>query len=233
MVNNKNIEAFINYNYIPFSKSQCLKRLIFIWAISILLCFIGYFNILWIIFLVIFNLVISVLFLTIIIKFSSSKNSRFLCDGFFWLYTSMLINLVSYRLMTLLIGENPLLLIILLLLLLVCIFIFSLVVLSNIKADNYNIATVNNKTSLLPFLGGLFGTLVARIFLQGQSEQAGVSILAFALLILSFIISIPSINLLKVFLYKRVNKDNTGDGSVHNTGHNTEDGSNTGDGSVC
>ena len=41
MVDNKQINAFINYNYIPFNKKQCIKRIILIWLFGAMLSIIS------------------------------------------------------------------------------------------------------------------------------------------------------------------------------------------------
>ena len=51
MVNNKQINAFINYNYIPFNKKQCIKRIILIWLFSAMLSIISNMKVFWILLL--------------------------------------------------------------------------------------------------------------------------------------------------------------------------------------
>ena len=41
MVNKKNILAFLNYNYMPFSKTQCIKRALMVWAAGAALCLVN------------------------------------------------------------------------------------------------------------------------------------------------------------------------------------------------
>lgn len=35
------VEAFLVYGYTPFRKGQCVKRLLLLWALSAVVCFIG------------------------------------------------------------------------------------------------------------------------------------------------------------------------------------------------
>lgn len=44
MVNKKNILAFLNYNYMPFSKAQCIKRALMVWAAGAALCLVNQLN---------------------------------------------------------------------------------------------------------------------------------------------------------------------------------------------
>lgn len=203
MVNGENIDAFINYNYVPFSKTQTIKRIIMIWISSVALCFLGKGSMLWVIPTGIVSLTISVFFAVLITKYNFSKTSRYMCDGVFYLYMSIILNLASYRVMTLKIGANWLLLIILLLLLLACILLFMIVTLLNIKAGRFVQKNASKKVVSLPFICGLCGILVAKFVLQEQTQEATLQMGAILLLILSFVVSIPSVNLLRVVMYRR------------------------------
>lgn len=203
MVNKENIESFINYNYVPFNRTQSIKRIAFMWFASAVLCLIGSQSTTWILAFLLINIIISSLFLILIKKFNHSKISRFLSDGIFYLYVAIVLNLSAYKVMTLLIGENKILAIVFLLLMSVCILIFVLVTLANIKTNKF-CGIGNAKTMiLLPFAGGVCGVLVAKFFMRGQSQHTVLTMVAFILLILSFIMSVPSINLMKAILYKR------------------------------
>ena len=97
MVNNKNILAFLNYNYTPFSKVQCIKRALMVWAASAALCLVNQPFELWIVPLAIANVMVSMLFTALMAKFSQTQSARYLCDGIFYLYMAVLLNLASYR----------------------------------------------------------------------------------------------------------------------------------------
>lgn len=40
-MNRERMEEFINFGFVPFCKSQCIKRLLCIWLFSAVLCFVG------------------------------------------------------------------------------------------------------------------------------------------------------------------------------------------------
>lgn len=208
MVNNQKINAFIDYQYTPFRKGQCVKRLIIIWLLSAAFCLIGDCAAAWAIFLGVFNVLVSALYIALIVKYAQSKASRFLCDGFFYLYLAMILNFASYRIMTLQSGSNWLLLIFLLSLLLICIVIFLFVVFYHIKADQFNPENPanNRKAGPLPYLLGGCGILAANILFKGQSEQVGLMILSFALLILSLLLGIGSLQFLRLMLMIKQNR---------------------------
>ena len=137
MVNNKNILAFLNYNYTPFSKVQCIKRALMVWAASAALCLVNQPFELWIVPLAIANVMVSMLFTALMAKFSQTQSARYLCDGIFYLYMAVLLNLASYRVMTVQIGSNWLLAIILIGMLAICILAYLLITLSNIKSGKF------------------------------------------------------------------------------------------------
>ena len=74
---NENINSFINYNYIPFDKKQCVKRLILLWILSVVVPLIGKLTVLWGITIALADVLIAVLFLILIIKFSQKKSADF------------------------------------------------------------------------------------------------------------------------------------------------------------
>lgn len=205
MLDKKNIDAFVNYKFIPFNKVQCVKRLVIVWVLSAILCFIGDQFILWMVPFGIINLIISIAAIILIAKFSDSVISRHLCDGIFCLYVSVILNLTSYKVLTSETGPNWVLAIVLLFLLLICILIFLLITLSNIKADKFSKESTPNGCVSLPFIGGVCGIYAARIFIQGQSQQMVSIFGASAFLILSFLLSMPTMGLLKAWFYMQQN----------------------------
>ena len=210
MIQSEDINAFVVFNYSPFSKSQAIKRLLFIWFGSITLSFVGKHYILWLITLMVINTFISVGFLTLILKYSTSPLSRFLSDGVFYFYMAVVLNLASYRVLALECGSNFLILITMLALLLVSIVVFLLISLVNIKSQKFSNSKVVKKINALPLLTGTSALLMSRILLQDSSFNMGLLVLAVALLLLSFILGIPTTNLLKAYFYKKVSH---GDGS--------------------
>ncbi len=204
MVNSEQINAFINYNYIPFDKKQCIKRLLIIWIASTILCFIRKPVLLWVLLLGIVDLLLSIVFIALVVRYSQLQISRYLCDGLFYLWMAVILNLASYRVMTLLIDPNWLLAIILMGLLILCIAIFVLVTFLNIKSEKFSETGAPRKLLFLPFFSGAIGIMVARILLQGQSQEEMLTFVSYILLILSFILGIASINLLKAILYNKV-----------------------------
>ncbi|MBQ6708095.1 MAG: hypothetical protein IJM97_04005 [Clostridia bacterium] len=211
MVNYEKIERFINYNYIPFSVSQCIKRLVGIWGLSMAVCLIGERHPLWFIILGTFDVLISITFFRLICKMKTSKSARFLCDGVFYLYIALVLDFAAYRVMALNFGESWILFLVFLLLLLVCITIVVFIVFLNIKSDKYKTEKSTKKFYLLPFLGGTCGILFARLFLKSLSQGAAITLLAVILLTLSLMMSIGSVNLLK-FVWS-VNNRRQRDGS--------------------
>lgn len=199
MVNKDNIISFLNYNYTAFSIKQCAFRIFWVWILSVL-CFIVQVPIALKCSVLLFDFVISSIFIVLIAKFSKNKVSRYLCDGLFCLYIAIILNIASSGFLSLFININGILYLIFLLLLVLCVCIFSVLVFYNIKSNKYS---MNNSVKILmifPLLGSTGGFIFAKIFLQNIDKQNAVLILSMILLFLSLIISIGSLNLLKVFL---------------------------------
>ncbi len=206
MVNKQNIMSFLDYNYTPFRIKQCIIRLIVIWILSIALCFIGTFSLLLVCLISFFNIAISTVFCILIIKFRKAKISRFLCDGLTFLYIAIILNMASYRIISLQISDNWILALIFLVLLFLCICFFILIVYFNIKSDKYNVKSIIKKSLSFPLLGGVCGIVVAKLFLQNISQNSAVLIFSINTLLLSFIVSIGSLALLKAFLIRYIKK---------------------------
>lgn len=201
------MESFLKYGYTPFRKSQCIIRLFALWGLSAFPCLIGPKSILWGVILGFINILTSVIFSALIVRYSLSMISRYLCDGIFCLHLSVILVLSSYRIIALESGPNSTLLAILLLLLLVCIIVFLCITYLNIKADKFSYTSATKGAAISPVLGSVFGILTVKVFLSSQSQHFIIITVAILLLLLSFIISIPSLNLLKAMLYVKNNQE--------------------------
>ena len=119
MINKDNIISFLNYNYTAFSKKQCVFRIFWLWILSVL-CFIVQVPIALKCSVLLFDFVISSIFIVLIAKFSKNKVSRYLCDGLFCLYIAIILNIASCGFLSLFINSNGILYLVFLLLLVLC-----------------------------------------------------------------------------------------------------------------
>lgn len=165
------IDAFLKFNYIPFSKTQCIKRLVLAWAAGAVLCFLGGLAAPWILTAAAVCLLISALFVALTVKYSQSQMSRYLCDGVFWLYISVILNLASYCVTALITGSNWVLLALQVTVLAAFILAFVPVVVSNIKHSKYTETAAPPKTALLPYLAAALGMGAAKIFCRGNRSR--------------------------------------------------------------
>lgn len=197
---NENINSFINYNYIPFDKKQCVKRLILLWILSVVVPLIGKLTVLWGITIALADVLIAVLFLILIIKFSQKKSARFLCDGGSCLYLSLILDFAAYRVLVLQTGNSRILFFAFLLLLVVNIFVCMFLFHQKVQSDKYWANPTGGISLLTPLVGGSLGYVIVRFF----SPDNGFIIISVCLLIASLLISLGSINLLKVFFLKKI-----------------------------
>lgn len=203
MVNRDSVNNFINFSFIPFSKSQCIKRYIVIWILSISASVVGVHKFLWFTILAIVNIAVGFIFSVLCFK-PDNKNSRFISDGLTCFYTSVLLSILSYKFFVFESEENVLLLIALLGLLLINILFFVFIVYLNIKHNNYDSAKTPSNMLISPFICGLIGLGVAHIILMDVSSDNANVILAACLLFISLLMSIGSTNFLKVILLKKI-----------------------------
>ena len=206
MMNRERMEEFINFGFVPFCKSQCIKRLLCIWLFSAVLCFVGGGSKGRTALLCAAAAITTALFITLIVRLSADRMARFLCDGVFYLHAAILLNAAAYLVITLQIGPHPLLLLIFSLLLAACIAAFSCITLRNIQNGKFSEKSGGKRAAWLPLLGGACGVAAAAFFLHGQSQKTGLTVLATALFTLSLVLSIPSIQLLRAVVVKCMEK---------------------------
>lgn len=202
-MNKKNIQNFIDYNYVPLSRSVCIKRILILWIFNIPFYLLDKFSFFVGIIFSIVNLFVSAVFIKIAKNKTDNKESKFLCDGIACLYYSIILNIASYIALSFNNGYNYFLLITLILSLAVCIAVFVLLIFKFIKDDKYNKNSGVGKYALIPFCGGLFGISLGRLFFSGNDNtQAGIIVIAMCLLFISYMLSIGSLNFVKLYFLK-------------------------------
>lgn len=92
------IEAYLSYGYTPFRKVQCVERIIGAWVASAVLLVIGERSVAWAVPLGLCCLLITALFITLTVRHSKERLSRYLCDGVFSLYLALLLSVGSLNL---------------------------------------------------------------------------------------------------------------------------------------
>lgn len=207
MIDEKRLNEFVNYDYKPFSKKECIKRIVLIWILSMALCFLGHKNAIWFISLFVINTFITIGFVYLLLKKSKEKSSRFLCDGTAYLYYSVILNLAAYRFITLWSDSNIFLAISFLAILPICIILFLFLVYRNIKKDRYNKKKIAVVACGLPISGAVLGFAVARIFVKDVDQASAILFVAIGLVFLSVLMSIGSLNFLKFGLLYKIKGD--------------------------
>ena len=204
-MNRTNIQHFLDHQYIPFSKKQCIQRILLIWALSLVPVFVGKQAVTWAFVLAVPNLIISILFVLLILRYPQSRMARYLCDGITFLHLAVLLMLSAYRIIAFASGKNVLLLLLLAALLLVDLLVFFFLTLRNIAADKYRPDNANSCGAVIPYVFGAVGIVFAGVFLTSQRQKTALTILAVCLMILSLLIGIGSLNLLKAyFSFRRI-----------------------------
>lgn len=170
MEQKEQVDAFVSYGYTPFRKGQCVKRILFLWALSAGVCFIGERHV-WAVGLAAGAVCVSVFFAVLIVRHSSTKRARFLCDGVFSLYLSLLFNLAAYRLFALETGDSWMMAVGFLLLLFGCVLAFLFITFRNIKKGVFSKEPTAKQTAILPAAGSAVGVLAARFLLTASRSK--------------------------------------------------------------
>ena len=195
----EDIAAYLDYNYIPFKKTQCVGRIFIVLLSGAGLCLIRERSLLWAVPVGLLSLLITAAFIVLMVRFSRLRISRYLCDGIFGLYIAVIMNLGAYRCTALQAGSSVLRLIAMLGLLLIWAAAFAAITVSWIRAGKFSSSDPSKPNFWLPGLFVFAGMGLARVFLQGRSQQTVFAVITGGLLILSLIMGMISSNLLKAW----------------------------------
>lgn len=196
-MNNEQIEAYLNYGFVPLNRAQCVKRIVGVWVASAVLFFIGERSVVWAVPLGLCCLLITALFIALMARRSEERLSRYLCDGVFSLYLALLLNLAAYRITVLQSGTSLLRAAGFVGLLLLSIAAWGLLVRRNIKSNKYSEAAKPQKVGVWAYIGGALGVLAVPVLLAGRD---GLTVSSIGLLLLSLLLSVGSLNLQRALL---------------------------------
>ena len=163
----EDIAAYLDYNYIPFKKTQCVGRIFIVLLSGAGLCLIRERSLLWAVPVGLLCLLVTAAFIVLMVRFSRLRISRHLCDGIFGLYIAVIMNLGAYRCTALQAGSSVLRLIAMLALLLIWAAAFAAITVSWIRAGKFSSSDPSKPNFWLPGLFVFAGMGLARVFLQG------------------------------------------------------------------
>lgn len=202
MLPKENVLHFIKFNYRPLEKNGILKKLLLLWFCSGITAIFGPLKEILIPIFLIMDLFYTCLCIRALREKTIQEEIRFLIDGFQSLFLSFVGIIASYKIATVSLGNNLILLLTLLLLLMLDIIIFAFVVYSNIKKDSYVNQYTGKKVIIYALAGGIVGDLVSRSYLPEVSATYLPLIVCCCIMILSFLLGIGSLNLLKYYFWK-------------------------------
>lgn len=195
----EDIAAYLDYNYIPFKKTQCVGRIFIVLLSGTGLCLIRERSLLWAVPVGLLSLLITAAFIVLMVRFSRLRISRYLCDGIFGLYIAVIMNLGAYRCTALQAGSSVLRLIAMLGLLLIWAAAFAAITVSWIRAGKFSSSDPSKPNFWLPGLFVFAGMGLARVFLQGRSQQTVFAVITVGLLVLSLVMGVTGSFLLKAW----------------------------------
>lgn len=195
----EDIAAYLDYNYIPFKKTQCVGRIFIVLLSGAGLCLIRERSLLWAVPVGLLSLLITAAFIVLMVRFSRLRISRYLCDGIFGIYIAVIMNLGAYRCTALQAGSSVLRLIAMMGLLLIWAAAFAAITVSWIRAGKFSSSDPSKPNFWLPGLCGVVGMGLARVFLQGRSQQTVFAVITVGLLILSLVMGMTGSFLLKAW----------------------------------
>ena len=195
----EDIAAYLDYNYIPFKKTQCVGRIFIVLLSGAGLCLIRERSLLWAVPVGLLSLLITAAFIVLMVRFSRLRISRYLCDGIFGLYIAVIMNLGAYRCTALQAGSSVLRLIAMMGLLLIWAAAFAAITVSWIRAGKFSNTNPSKPNFWLPGLFVFAGMGLARVFLQRRSQQTVFAVITVGLLVLSLVMGVTGSFLLKAW----------------------------------
>lgn len=195
----KDVAAFLDYGYVPFRKAQCVGRIFIVLLSGTGLCLIRERSLLWAVPVGLLSLLITAAFIVLMVQFSRLRISRYLCDGIFGLYIAVIMNLGAYLCTALQAGSSVLRLIAMLGLLLIWAAAFAAITVSWIRAGKFSSSDPSKPNFWLPGLFVFAGMGLARVFLQGRSQQTVFAVITVGLLVLSLVMGVTGSFLLKAW----------------------------------
>ena len=195
----EDIAAYLDYNYIPFKKTQCVGRIFIVLLSGAGLCLIRERSLLWAVPVGLLSLLITAAFIVLMVRFSRLRISRYLCDGIFGIYIAVIMNLGAYRCTALQAGSSVLRLIAMMGLLLIWAAAFAAITVSWIRAGKFSNTNPSKPNFWLPGLCGVVGMGLASVFLCGRSQQTVFAVITGGLLILSLVMGMTGSFLLKAW----------------------------------
>lgn len=207
-MDNQNISDFVNYRYKPLTQRDMVTRLITIVALSAVCCLFGEQKLCWGIGSALFNLLLVALAVYIHRMGICKKNSRFLWDGSTYLCISVILCLISYRIIAWKVESNILVLLSMVLFLILSYLFSGVLVVCNIRKGRYSETNQVPNKSPIPYLLAALGFLFAKVFLSRTNAQNGVQFIVMSLLFISVIVGLGWTNLLRLTLSTKLITDN-------------------------
>lgn len=209
ILNNKaSIHAFINFQYKPFSRIQCIKNFFVLCVLSVGVCCIGKITLFWCVLLSILCISIFIQFLFLIVKYAKTKPARYASDCISFLGGAVLLNLACYRFFCLDIGQSNWLIVLSFLLPILSLIFWIISVFKNIENGSY--LEQNNHSgsgcTVLPVMGAALGTIAIRVFAQDVQQTFIFYFLGILCALLSSLCYVGVGSLLKLYLFWKVDK---------------------------
>lgn len=198
-MNRESIQKFLDYNYVPLTKSQTVARLFTVFLLSGVCWFLQRNNLSATITLLIANIIVLSILIYIWFVGVNRKNSRFLWDSVTFFYIPILLNIIAYCILTWSTGSDMLLLILLILALVICYLVSALIVLWNIYRNRYAQENAHSN-SIMPYFFALLGLLFAKITSKAFDNQPGMLIIGASLLIISYLVAIGWTSIIRLIL---------------------------------
>ena len=198
-MNRESIQKFLDYNYVPLTKSQTVARLFTVFLLSGVCWFLQRSNLSATITLLIANIIVLSILIYIWFVGVNRKNSRFLWDSVTFFYIPILLNIIAYCILTWSTVSDMLLLILLILALVICYLVSALIVLWNIYRNRYAQENAHSN-SIMPYFFALLGLLFAKITSKAFDNQPGMLIIGASLLIISYLVAIGWTSIIRLIL---------------------------------
>ncbi len=203
----KSLKSFLEFNYEPINTKYVLSRMLAILIFNLLVIYLSKIKLFSILIYLMFYLFFIGLSIRILIIKNRNYKNKFLFDGVFSIYLSILFFRMSYLLFTFGKPNNYLIFFLMIFIMCANIFFVLKIVKNNIKKKKYNEKNNISKIYIFSLVGAVIGIVFARVVTPSFNQEFMLIVVSFIFFLMALIFETGIIEFLKLYYYKKYKEE--------------------------
>lgn len=203
----KSLKSFLEFNYEPINTKYVLSRMLAILIFNLLVIYLSKIKLFSILIYLMFYLFFIGLSIRILIIKNRNYKNKFLFDGVFSIYLSILFFRMSYLLFTFGKPNNYLIFFLMIFIMCANIFFVLKIVKNNIKKKKYNEKNNILKIYIFSLVGAVIGIVFARVVTPSFNQEFMLIVVSFIFFLMALIFETGIIEFLKLYYYKKYKEE--------------------------